>query len=1109
MTIDPHTTDILGWAKRAAIASDRSELTCGDLLCGVYVLARQDPVQSVLTELVGSKITWPPELVGLHTRAKAADPVDDKLPLDPDLKNVVDATFAEDEGLAPRPLLRHLLNNREGLIAQFLDANRGGLLVRKLEDRFQQTKALMAAAAEEVEGQEAAIAMLGDAFLRARLGASPRGPRGIFTFLGPPGVGKTLLAETFANHLAQVAADPYVFRRFDMSMFAGHQNHEQLFGTEGFYKGARAGTLTGLVKENPRTVILFDEIEKAHDNVIQSLLAVLDKGEVVDKHLDEPVDFSETWLIFTSNLGREFFHESNQSGFLQTLDHAPGMVFEILGSAKRRGQGEVNTPALAPEFVSRLAKGGAVVFRTLETRHYLALLDRGIKRQIANGRTRSGIDLPNVTLDREVELLFLLSLLPTLDARKVVSRSEAWSIDVIGRAYRALREVLAEAHPDHFAIRVVASDESRAFLDARRPTEIRLLLIDEDDYLPPVLEALQPNVVVRRVSQYAEVGEALRRFDPDLVLLDLTLGVPLGSAEVEPALRILEDLRSDASQLPVYLFSENPADRESFDQVLRAVLDSGGARGFIPCNRRPEQPSDLDDFTDRVRVCVEELATAKLLDKERRTHRTVSWDLGFRYDPDQQVVVAEVGLPRSVVAYSAADPSSPIRFRGIPTERFSDVVGLQRAKKRLSAVLDGLKDPSKLAAFGAKPPRGLLLAGPPGTGKTLLARALAGEAGLPFLALSAGELKSKWVGESEERIRELFAKARQYAPAIVFIDEIDGLARARERAGAAYETSVLNQLLAELDGAGPRDHLGLVLAATNHPDVLDPAVIRPGRFDEVIPIDLPNLAARRAFFELRLADVPTDGTIDLEWLARAAGGASPAELDRMVREAIYHAASQDRAAINEDDLHHARRLVRFGAEAKDKVLDAEDRRMTAYHEAGHALCFMLRFPDRTIDHLTIVPNERGALGFLAPAHEEGRTGLTLSEVKGELVVALAGREAERLIGGVDHMTSGVSSDLTHATGLAWHSISRWGFDEQIGPVGLDGLPEQARARWGELAAERLWAWLGDAERGAAADLTQHRELLDQIAQTLLEQESLDWEDLKQLRPVVDRQDDPA
>ena len=1098
--IDPDTNRILGWAKRAAVASGRAELTCWDLLCGVYASAEQESVARILGEVLGDPIRWPSDLLALYTLASGTDPIEDKLPLDPELKDVIDATFSEDRTLGPDRLLRNLLSRRGGPVAELVDAHTSGALIDKLEACFLRARELMAAAGEEVEGQGAAIAMLGDAFLRASLGASTRGPRGIFTFLGPPGVGKTLLAETFASHLAGVGDESYVFRRFDMSMFAGHQNYEQLFGTEGFYKGARAGTLTGLVHEHPEAVILFDEIEKAHDNVIQSLLAVLDKGEVIDKHLETPVRFDQTWLIFTSNLGREFFDESNQSGILHDLDHAPGMVFEILGSA-RRAQGETTAPALAPEFVSRLAKGGAVVFRSLETRHYMALLDRAIRRQIAEGRSRSGIDLPEVVLEPEVKLLFLLSLLPQLDARKVVSRSEAWSIDVIGRAYGALRERLAEVSPESFCVRVVASEAATAFLDARRPAEIRLLLIDEDTYLPPVLEAhISPEVVVHRVSQQAEVSEALRRFDPDMVLLDLTLGVPLDSAEVVPALRILEELRTSEAQLPVYLFSENPQERESFDQVLRAVLDRGGARGFIPCTRDPEAPSDLTDFTAQLSVVVAELASAKLLRRERRSHRTVSWDLSFRWSPDEGVVVAEVGVPRSVVAYSAADPGSPIQFRGIPDTRFGDVVGLERAKRRLKAVLDGLRDPSRLAAFSTTPPRGLLLAGPPGTGKTLMARALAGEAGLPFLALSAGELKSKWVGESEGRIRELFAKAREYAPAIVFIDEIDGLARARDASRVVHETSVLNQLLAELDGTHSRTHPGLVLAATNHPALLDAALIRPGRFDEIIPFDLPNLAARRDFFARRLSGVPTEGSVDLDRLARSSGGASPAELDRMVREAIYHATSEDRASITEADLHHARRLVRFGAEAKDKVLDEEDRRMTAYHEAGHALCFLLRFPERTIDHLTIVPNERGALGFLAPAHEEGRHGHTLGQIKGELIVALAGREAERLVAGRDGMTSGASSDLAHATGLAWHSICRWGFDEQIGPLGLNALPEAARIRWGELAATRLQVWLAEAASSAASDLSAHRQLLDKIATTLLERESLGWEDIEPLRP---------
>ena len=1108
------TESIIAWSKRAALAAKRDRLTIDDILLGLYAVTTVEPgAEDAKCELVrvGAVGPWPAEIHARFEEAQRVELPQTSLPLDGPLKQVIDRTYAADPSMAPASLIPALFQERHALVAKLLNkpeqASPPGLFTR-LDEIARQTEKLTARLRQEVLGQDAAIAMLGEAYYRAHLGLGAAGPKGIFTFMGPSGVGKTLLAEVFASALKDVDGGAYAFRRFDMGSFSGHQSHEQLFGAAGFYAGASPGTLTGFVHENPRAVILFDEIEKAHDNTLQALLAVLDKGEVEDKKLAAAVSFREAWLIFTSNLGREFFDRPNESGFLSATGRPTAALFEILGSSRRWSDAadEKGRAALSPEFVSRLAKGGAVLFSQLDTRHLRDLVGFTLSRRLEAARAQSGVPLPHVAVSDDAGFLFLLSLLPNVDARQVVARSEQWLGDLIQRSHEDLHRALEAAPPATYRVQVECGPDAQSFLaeklDAVSPC---VLLIDDDDYLPDVIRKrcadLHPEI--RRAADLPGVEDALRRDAIDIVLLDLTIGQPAGGTDVERGLSLLEAVRRLRPDLPVYLFSENPEDRHAFEEVARRVLKRGGARGFLALTRRDGNPLALELFGDRVGEILREVRLDRVMRGKRRAHKNVATETAFRWEPETATVVAELRRPTSRVVVRADDQASPIRFSGIPSDRFADVVGLRRAKRRLAEALGWLKDPSRLARFHTSPPRGFLLAGPPGTGKTLLARALAGEAGLPFLALSAGELQSKWIGESEERIRELFERAREYAPAIVFIDEIDALAARRTGEHHPHYTSVLNQLLACLDGFVSSARPIFVLAATNIPEALDPALRRPGRFDEIIPVDLPNAAARRALFELRLARLRPAGPVDLDRLVRATAGLSPAALDRIVREAVYAAAAANRDAVTGDDLDRAARLVRFGAADEEIVVREEDRRLTAFHEAAHALAFRALFPGRRIDLLTIIPGEQKALGFLAMEQDETRTSMTADDVRSHLAVALAGREGERLAVGADGaITTGAASDLEQATALAWRAVTRWGFDPEFGPLAAEALGSAAIAGvgLGPLAQERVRAWLAEAQRRAAEVVAARRPDVARVAERLLKSETMDEEEFSRLLP---------
>ncbi len=1110
--------EIIGWAKRAALAEGATQLTVLHLLCGVRAVC-EDPqklerIRSSLGLRPSQTPVWPDEVLKLHQKAKQQPPTSNRMQLDLPVQRAVAAATAEDPSLPAARLVAHLLQQRSApAVAQFLALNNlvatpaavsPGL--EGMEQARAHAQALEQRLAAEVLGQDAAVSMLVSAYWDACLGQQPDGPKGIFTFLGPPGVGKTLLAERFAAALQDLEGGAVGFRRFDMGSFAGYQNFEQLFGTESYYKNGQPGTLSGFVAEYPRAVILFDELEKAHETVLTALLAVLDKGEVDDKNLKKKVSFRECWVIFTTNLGRELFESENVSGILGPSAATRAFVFDILASARRRGDvGDKGTvPALPSELVSRLAKGGAVLFRKLPTSAQVRLIRRSLDRATAATRAASKRPTPEILPDDRALLVFLLSLLPNLDARQVVARTSSWAVQLQRDAYESCRTGLLGRGSEKFDLRVECGDQAKRYLDEKfAALKISVLVVDDDEYVAKGVEPVAARFQgkVSRADSLETAVENAHRAEADVVFLDLSIGEGPSSAKVETALGILKALRGQFPELPVWLFSENPQSRANFGAVVPRILRDGGARGYIPCEFMKDKGLLGEDFLARAEHVVEEVAFDKLVRQMQRSHLTVAFDTEYALvdgGASGTVITATLTRLQGTLVVSAADQRGAIRFAGIPRERLSSVVGLSRAKRRLEQVVKWLRDPAALSRFGIAPPRGFLLAGPPGTGKTLLARAVAGEAGLPFLGLSAGELQSKWTGEAEERVRDLFQLAREYAPSIIFIDEIDAIGRARGETGVGYG-SLLNELLAAMDGFNVGSRPIFVLAATNHPELLDSALVRPGRFDETIPIDLPNAAAREEFFRIRLRSLGNVGDVDLKRLVPPSAGLSPAELDRVVREAAYAVAAEGHDRVTEADLLVSLRHVRFGAAQEGIKVKPEERKIVAHHEAGHAIAQLRLFPELPVDYLTIVPTEGGALGLMSRLGDEAGHLSTREAIENRLTVTLAGREAERITAGVDaQVTSGAADDIARANGLAWHAVAHWGLDAEIGPLSITGLPREASGDLSARAVERVGVWLADAAKRANELLRQNKESFEKLSELLLERESLDSEDINQL-----------
>lgn len=439
---------------------------------------------------------------------------------------------------------------------------------------------------------------------------------------------------------------------------------------------------------------------------------------------------------------------------------------------------------------------------------------------------------------------------------------------------------------------------------------------------------------------------------------------------------------------------------------------------------------------------------------------------------------------------------------------FDNVAGLENAKRDLYEIVGYLKDPQHYRKLGAKIPRGILLMGPPGTGKTLLAKAVAGEANVPFFSISGSEFIEMFVGVGASRVRDMFASARKEAPAIIFIDEIDSVGRARGTGlggGHDEREQTLNQILGEMDGFDPHEAV-VVLAATNRPDVLDAALLRPGRFDRKITLDLPDKKARRAILDIHAVDVPLADDVDLDRLAALTVGFSGADLENLVNEAALLSGRDNRETVGMEALLNARDKIVLGGK-RELIIGDEEKALVAHHEAGHALVASLLPTADPLDKVTIIPRGR-SLGATEQIPEEEHYNLRQSYVRDRIGVMLGGRAAEQLVFG--EVSSGAEDDLKQATRLARHMVTHWGMSEKLGPVAFRRGEEhiflgremtQQRdfsEHTAQIIDDEISALLKDIEHQVSALLTQNRAQLEALASALLEKETLQADEIQSI-----------
>lgn len=439
-----------------------------------------------------------------------------------------------------------------------------------------------------------------------------------------------------------------------------------------------------------------------------------------------------------------------------------------------------------------------------------------------------------------------------------------------------------------------------------------------------------------------------------------------------------------------------------------------------------------------------------------------------------------------------------------------DVAGLKEEKEELEEIVDFLKNPAKFTKVGARIPKGVLLEGPPGTGKTLLAKAVAGEADVPFFSISGSDFVEMFVGVGASRVRDLFADAKRHAPCIIFIDEIDAVARRRGTGmggGHDEREQTLNQMLVEMDGFGVNEGI-IVMAATNRVDILDPAILRPGRFDRKIAVSPPDVGGRQEILKVHSKNKPLGDDVNLEQIAQTTAGFTGADLENLLNEAAINAAMEDRSFIKQSDIKEAFIKVGIGAEKKSRIISDKEKKITAYHEAGHAILFHVLPDVGPVYTVSIIPTGVGAAGYTMPLPEKDEMFRTKGGMLQDIMVSLGGRIAEEII--FDDITTGASSDIKHATKVARRMITRYGMSDNVGVVCYDDDDEEvfigrdlahpkshSEAIQGQID-EEVKQIIDDCYAKAKAIIMEHKDVLEKCAQLLLQKEKITRDEFEAL-----------
>ena len=961
-----------------------------------------------------------------------------------------------------------------------------------LSDLVSRTKTLRTALKERVLGQDHTVGVFAEGYFQAELQAAitedRNHPLATFLFAGPPGVGKTFLSEEAARILG------LPFRRFDMSEYANPNATDELSGSDANYRHSSEGLLTGFVSRNPHCLLLFDEIEKASIDTIHLFLQILDAGRLRDNRTDKEVSFANAVLIFTTNVGRSLY-EGNDS---QSLSHLSREV--ILDALSREINPKTGEPFFPAAICSRFASGNVLMFDRLGADSLCGIVEKQLNQHVANLQNSVGI---TIQIAPEVPVALLLAEGANADARTVKSRADAF---FFGELYELFR--LMNSSSSDCGFRTENVERIRMAVDcAGAPKEVQHLFYPSEPihalvYAPsevslPEYELFRP--VLHPVHNSDEAREIIERENIQFIICNLFQDATLNDAPylnredfMTPGRSFLHDMLLRYPALPV-LLAEYPS--TGFHEEEKVSYLRRGVRAFITLGEPPAENAEDSDFTR----CVTSVFRENSLSALARSNRLLHYETAQKLSSDgkqAEILLFDMHLEKAI---KAEDTNNVMSMLSTPTERFDDVIGAEDAKNELRFFVNYMRNPKKLRRMGVSAPKGILLYGPPGTGKTMLARAFASESGATFIATEGNRFFKGYVGQGAEMVHRLFATARRYAPSVLFIDEIDAIARARSGRDtdlAQDSEQILTALFAEMDGfASDPGKPVFVLGATNYrvepgsPMSLDPAMLR--RFDRRILIDLPNRENRIRFLSEENAKkgcFQLTGSV-IDSLANRSSGMSLAQLASILNLAIRSAIQNGAEMVTDTELEEAFETFNSG---EKRTWSPEIMLRTARHEAGHTLISWLS--GEKPSYVTIVSRADYG-GYMQHSDQEDRMGYTRQELLGRIRSSLGGRAAELVCYGEEGgLSTGAAGDLKHATDLATAMLCAYGMDPSFG---MATAAAENASLYPEIrnAVNKL---LNDQLQTAIQSIITNQTAFDNLTQALLNRSSLRAEEIAEL-----------